>query len=173
MEFETFEQLDKYSKTFKTFKDGEYAKAGGVWYCYSKENDLWVKVSGDCKINLYEINKTLVSSYPVHTKEQILGDAKIINDFIKHMKDEQHFMLLCRDINYYTIFERYTGESIQEIKELTHLGEEVIACISNVGSILSVNPTKDTSVEIWVRTPEEENIVMYLFPYDVGVVYFI
>ena len=76
-------------------------------------------------------------------------------------------MLLCKDYNYYTLFE---SESILR-KSFVDM---VIETICPLGNIYSIEFTEDQgALEIWIK-PEDEAmpLAFYLFPYDIGVVYY-
>ena len=77
---------------------------------------------------------------------------------------DSYFMLLCRDIQYYTVF------NITEDKFLNAFADEVIDCLHDIGAIKSIDFALDNSAEIWVQPVGEEPMVMYLFPYDKGVI---
>jgi hypothetical protein len=69
-------------------------------------------------------------------------------------------MLLCKDISYYTIFENENTKAC----DFGTLGHAVLECVQDVGKIISADLTEDQgAIEIWVRTPEEDNLCMYLF----------
>ena len=76
-------------------------------------------------------------------------------------------MLLCRDINYYTVFEKNCVIN-------TSLGKQVIDCVKNIGNIIDFEVINEKeSIELWIRTKENsEPFVAYLFPYDLGLVKF-
>lgn len=107
-------------------------------------------------MNLYDLNKSIIGQLPKKTKEELIELEKVINDY--HYKiNSKFYMLLCKDISYYTILNNDNYFATE------FLGEVVIDCASNVGSIISIDPTEDNTIEIWVKTPEEEVVCMYLF----------
>ena len=82
-------------------------------------------------------------------------------------------MLYGREINYFTLFVK------DENWELESLDIGVIECLNNIGTIYSIEYTKEKdAIEIWVEvetntdTEEIEKLItcMYLFPYDAGIV---
>ena len=80
-----------------------------------------------------------------------------------------HYMLLCKEYNYYTIF-----ESDAVLINTPTFGEAVYEIISNIGDVFSIDATDDgTAIEIWIKPDGQESaFVFYLFPYDAGVVYY-
>lgn len=110
-------------------------------------------------MNLYDLNKSIIGQLPKKTKEELIELEKVINDY--HYKvNSEFYMLLCKDISYYTIFHNDNHSFSTTIE---FLGEVVIDCASNVGSIISIDPTENNTIEIWVKTSEEEVYCMYLF----------
>ena len=79
-----------------------------------------------------------------------------------------HYMLLCKEYNYYTIFESDT------MLNMPTFGAAGCEIISNIGDVFSIDATDDgAAVEIWIKPDEQEGaFVFYLFPYDAGVVYY-
>ena len=79
-----------------------------------------------------------------------------------------HYMLLCKDYNYYTIFESDTMTSIP------NFSAAVCEIISKLGKVMSIELTEtEDAVEIWIIPEGEESaFAFYLFPYDAGVVYY-
>ena len=77
------------------------------------------------------------------------------------------YMLLCRELNYYTVFQRQFNAATHE-----NFGDVVIECLENLGDIKSIEltETKD-AIEAWIVDPNEhEAYVVYLFNYDQGVI---
>lgn len=77
-------------------------------------------------------------------------------------------MLLCRELNYFTLFEYAPkANDVDKFKNL------VLDCISDIGIVHDMTLAEDGgAIEIWAMTSGEEMVVMYLFPYDAGVVYY-
>lgn len=99
--------------------------------------------------------------------EQISAKIPMIEEFMLSYHNI-HYMLLCKEYNYYTIFEHDTGLTFPTCSSA------VCEIISNLGDIYSIELTKEKdAIEFWIRpTEKEEPMVFYLFPYDVGVVYY-
>lgn len=159
--------LEDYVKLVNNFQKGEivYLTDEDKFIMFDGEQfiDVPEKVSmkGEgLSMSLYELNKTIIAQLPTKDTVTDLADVRnTINDFRKK-SGKQNFMLLCKDISYYTIFQ-YDGPKVCDFKSL---GDAVTECAQDVGKIICGDLIPDGSaIEIWVRTPEEENLCMYLF----------
>ena len=114
-------------------------------------------------LSLYDINKQLVEKLPDYTDEDIENATSLIDEFVKELNSE-FYMLLNKDINYYTIF------NISDVISEPICSEEIMACVKELGTIKSVGRTEDEqAIEIWIK--QDDNIsVMYLFDYSGGVI---
>ena len=73
-------------------------------------------------------------------------------------------MLLCRDLNYYTLF-------VIDLESDVRIEQEVLECLKELGTIKSVEEFEDKNVvEIWVQPEDSDPVVMYFFNYDKGVI---
>ena len=124
----------------------------------------WQKVPDDetetaINMNVYEMNCQIISQLSPLTDDEQHEKSKIITQLIDETRN-RFYMLLCRDINYYTVLMR-----IPEAEEM--MEEVVIDCAKYVGDIKAIEMA-DGAVEIWVSN-DEGTYAMYLFPYDGGV----
>lgn len=109
-------------------------------------------------MDLYSLNKQLVNQLP--DIEDFTESIEIINKFARK-NSNKHYMLLCRDISYYTVFERLLG--------LTEtIGEAVITCLKNIGTSIKSIEEVEGVIECWVMPKDKEPIVVMFFPYDIG-----
>lgn len=116
-------------------------------------------------LNLYDLNKTLVSSLPEPTEDEMKKLIKVINNY-HEQKNETYYMLLCTDYNYYTIL--YSDPTTK----CDSLGVSVIDCLNNCGKIKTFDDNKNAgAIEIWVDI-KDDIYMFYLFGYDEGVVRF-
>ena len=118
------------------------------------------------QVNLYELNKMLINQTKPFDKKVLNEKKQIIKQFWNKTSNN-HYMLLCKDYNYYTLFE---SESILR-KSFVDM---IIETICPLGNIYSIEFTEDQdALEIWIK-PEDEAmpLAFYLFPYDIGVVYY-
>lgn len=129
-----------------------------------------VSSNSGIEIGLYELNQQLVSQQTPLTKEALNGTRSLLNSF-KNSTDNKHYMFLCKELSSYTIFE--TGCKCKEMA-VHDFASEVIELIAEYGKVFSVAKTEDgTAIEIWIQPEEDETAhAFYLFPYDLGVVYY-
>jgi hypothetical protein len=114
-------------------------------------------------MNIYDLNKQLISQCPCLDKEQMCDAKDTINDYGKNTNNK-YYMLLCKDISYYTLF------NIDfETSALEDFGSVVLDCATDIGAIKAVDQVEE-AIEIWVHPEGGEPLVMYLFAYDMGVV---
>lgn len=118
------------------------------------------KINGNLNMSLYDLNKAAIPSLPDYTEKELEIAKTIIEDYVK---TDKFFMLLGRDLNYYTMFMR-------EPLMTETIGEAVIDCLKNIGSIKSIDKTDDNAaIEIWIMANEEPH-VLYFFCYNEGVI---
>jgi hypothetical protein len=120
-------------------------------------------------MNLYDLNKSIMQQAPKSTAEYIeAGKSHITKLKEKHCNG--CYMLLNHEMRYFTLFR------INAIgKDLMTMEDEAVACVQDMGYILSMDLLdEDDAVEIWVEPYDEEHfkapVVFYLFPYDRGIV---
>ena len=119
------------------------------------------KTDLNLNMSLDDMNKQVVSQLSDLDQNGIIEAKTLISEYAIG----NYFMLLCRDINYYTLFAIQNAESNEP-----KFADEVIACAEEIGVIKSVTLTEDKgAIEIWVSY-KDSSIVMYLFNYDEGVV---
>ena len=151
-------------------KNGEFAETSddNKKWVYDEEVQDWKEHEAEgIQMSLYDMNKQLIAQMP--PMEDIDKQKEILANFYMSFAD-RHFMLLCRDINYFTLFE-WDPDIEGEVGKFENL---VLECIHDIGVIHDMQYVNDnTAIEIWVMTPAEEMVCMYLFPYDAGVVYYI
>lgn len=116
-------------------------------------------------MNIYDVNKQIINQLPPLVGESLIEKKILVRNFILNTKNK-YYMLLCRDINYYTLFALDIYENTDERLENIMLDE----CITQLGDIKSIEVTEDGgAIEIWY-TAHDDSYVMYFFPYDAGVV---
>ena len=122
------------------------------------------KFNGDISMTAYEINKQIIGQLQIIDEEVLNEKKSLIRDFVSEQHNQFH-MLLCRDINYYTVFaieKKLADECIEDV---------VIECANDIGSIKAIDLTEDkNAIEIWVSNNSNETYVLYFFPYDNGVI---
>ena len=167
MTFKKLDDLHKYMNTVNNFQTGEliYLTEEERTVIYNGKEFVDIPkeaaIKGDgLNINLYDLNKSIIAQLPALTTEDEQAPARaLITEFYRTCGSIR-YMLLCKDISYYTIF---TPETIEKA-EYPSMGYAVLDCLSAVGQFICADLTEDGgAVEIWVRTPEDENLCMYLF----------
>ena len=112
-------------------------------------------------MSLYDLNKSVISQLPDYGEKEFINAINTIDDFVSN---DKFYMLLGREVNYYTIFMR--EPNAQET-----IGEAVVDCLKYFSpAIKSIDVTEDKSaIEVWAMNADTP-VVMYFFPYNEGVV---
>lgn len=115
----------------------------------------------DVTMNAYELNKQLIENQKPMKKKELMKARNEINTFFF---DKKYVMLLCKDLNYYTMFVRQADEGF------ITLGDEVINCANDLGEIKAIYMAPDNiAFEVWI-TNDNGTYVAYLFDYEKGVI---
>lgn len=118
------------------------------------------KVNGNFAMSLYDLNKQIVMQQADLDEAGRQTAITLINDYVKF---DKFFMLLGKEIGYYTVFMR-------ELIANETIGEAVIDCLNSIGTIKSIDKLENNdAIEIWV-VKENEPTVLYFFPYNKGVI---
>ena len=112
----------------------------------------------------YEINKMIIAQLPsLITDTQLAPGKNLIKEFTHKYSPFTmgHYMLLCNDIHYYTVFE--VCDEYEEKAE-----DIILECLQNIGVIQQINYNEtNTAIECWVKN--EKGVFMFLlFDYDWG-----
>jgi hypothetical protein len=115
-------------------------------------------------MSMYDINKQIIAQLsPIDEEDMVVVKREIIRKYCDQMKAE-YYMLLCRDINYYTVFRIDTKLADETIEDV------LVDCANYIGAIKSIGFTEDEqALELWM-TNEEDTYAAYFFPYDQGVI---
>lgn len=115
-------------------------------------------------LSMYDINKQIISQLDTLTEDDLCTIKEmIIRKYCDKMAAE-YYMLLCRDINYYTVFKIDLKNADEPVDDV------LIECANDIGAIKSIGFTEDEqALELWM-TNEEDTYVAYFFPYDQGVI---
>ena len=134
-----------------------------------KEDTGWTQISVDNKgfeINLYDLNKNVISQLDPLTHGEITMKMGLIKEYYDKANNTYH-MLLCKDFNYYTIF------NYDSMLSFPDFSSAICTIITELGEVYSIELLEDGAIEIWIKpTGEESPYAFYLFPYDAGVVYY-
>lgn len=115
------------------------------------------------KLSLYEYNKMMYANQKPHNNKQLLKDKEILFDYVKNNK-QFYYMLLCKDLSYYTLFCVEGFDSPLSPK----IYSEVIECAQDLGEVYDVISYNDY-VEIWIKK-DEDMYCLFFFGYEKGVV---
>ena len=130
---------------------------------YKRGYHRQVKGEGGVSMSLYEINQSIISQLPAYDQEKINQLEDDINTW--EPGDNQYFMLLCKDYNYYTILHWTTHDTA----EFPDLGQTVTGLIRESEWTIHSDENCGDHYEIWVKI-DDAAYVFLLFPYDTGVV---
>lgn len=114
-------------------------------------------------VNLYDLNKNIISQ--LEDIKDFSEAIALLNSYNQNFQND-FYMLFGYDLKYFTVFTSY----VEDLDNKT-FGENVISCLLNITPhIKSVDYNQDKdAIEIWVEH-KDELFVLYLFPYDNGVV---
>lgn len=146
--------------------DGQKSYSPETKKIYIYKDNKWNILDGDIGLglNLYDMNKQIISQLDCLTKEEMLEACDLIRNYA-NITINKHYMLLCREKNYYTMFRLNILDD-----SLENFAEVVLDCATDLGVIKSVTKNEDNVIEIWAQPINDEPVVMFLFPYDAGVV---
>lgn len=148
-------------------------EAGRTVYCEADDKvyrwdpiEGWqeVTVEGGVTMSAYDINKQIIGQLEILDTEALQEKKKMVREYITN--NGNYFMLLCRDINYYTIFHKVHPKEADDVLENVLIDE----CLPALGSIKAIDRTEDGAIEIWWQDEENNVYAAYFFPYDVGVI---
>ena len=148
--------------SLKHHEEGETAYVSKEQKVYQYSNGEWTQQGlpeGKMNLSVYDMNKQLISQLPD------IDDIAILTNIRKYKNDDgKQFMLICRDINYYTLF------ALDKESE-DRMEQEVLNCIKDIGTPKSIERIDGTdAMEIWAQPKDEEPLVMYFFNQDKGVI---
>ncbi len=149
-------------------EEGEKAFVEQEHKIYEYTNGAWqefIPEDGNLGVTVYQLNQQIIQQMPNLDADGIQNGINVIDQFTHPYCA---YMLLCRDINYYTVFITGNEESNETV------GQATIDCFSGMDAELkAVDLTDDgNAVEIWFILPNEGAIPLcaYLFNYDEGVI---
>ena len=114
------------------------------------------------QLNLYDLNKQLISQLPPLDEVRIQETIKALNDWRK----ANLYMLYGKEISYFTLISHdESGKA-----DFDTFGDSVVTVLNEFAeSIFAVDILNDSAVEIWVNYNGEPT-VLYLFNYEDGMV---
>ena len=121
------------------------------------------KVSGNIQMNLYDMNKQIISQLPGLNNEELEAKKGLFADY-EATHEEDYYMLLCNELKYYTVFNMASDRGTAVFVD------EVVGCLQDFADeVKSIELNELGAVEIWFQK-DEEIYVMYFFPYTQGVI---
>ena len=118
------------------------------------------KVSGNIEANLYDLNRSLISQWPI--LDTLTALETMIDKFYSETNNS-FYMLYGKEKSYFTLFH------FEEKSEFSKLGDGVITCLKEAFDGIVAYEKVEGAIEIWVKDKDEAT-VFYLFPYDTGIV---
>ena len=122
------------------------------------------KAQGELKMSLFDINKQIISQQSTYNEEQIEEAKARIFKFKLNNAESHYFMLLSRDINYYTVLaiDKAAKENLEDV---------VIELLHEWGDIKDIDFSEEKdSIDCWVKGFNDNMAFFKLFPYDIGVI---
>ena len=93
-------------------------------------------------MSMYDINKQIISQLPAIDKENMAAvKTGIIRKYCDQMQAE-YYMLLCRDINYYTVIRMDNDSALEYVEDV------LVDCANYIGEIKSIGFTEDEKLRI-------------------------
>lgn len=131
------------------------------------EDSCWKPIknlaNSELKLTNYEINRQIIDQMPDLTDEEIAATDKKLYIYLNKQMNK-YYMLLCKDISYYTVF------CLDETAP-NRIFDELITCCEGLGKIKGIELTdQDDALEIWIKIRDKAPVVMYFFSYDAGVI---
>ena len=125
--------------------------------------DLDMNATVSTGMTIYDLNKSIVSKEPLFVfgdNDETYAMQQKVEEWFGKTRNT-YYLLYCRDINYLTLFGR---DNTQMVNQIT-----LFECIAGAGDLISID-FNDEALEIWIRTENEPALVMYLLPFDNGLV---
>ena len=146
--------------------EGQKAFSPQTKKIYYFTNGEWKVLEGDVNLGMtiYDLNKQVISQMGIlegAAREE--AHLRIID--MATRSNNTYFMLLCRDINYYTLFKLNKDNN-----GLCNIADEVFECVEDIGAIKSAESVESGAIEIWAHPVDGDPVAIYLFPYDAGVI---
>ena len=155
-----FMEQDEFKNLTKTFSKEQRE----IFEKYKQEH----KDEKLAEISLYECNRLLMAKQPNLTIEDIESKVPYLEKWFEENPDT-YFMLLCNELNYYTVFHQCTTT----FGSFTKLAKEVLdLAMKYIGNIKVIETDTNGVIAIWGWQQEKDELphCFYLFPYGQGVV---
>lgn len=118
---------------------------------------------------LYDANKDIMSKQEPISLREWAEKSKALVEFCKKTQN-QYYMLLNRETYNFTLFNFGAKNNHASLNTRKLIYDELKICLQNRGEVLSIELTQqEDAYEIWIRD-DEQILVYYFFPYDIGVI---
>lgn len=119
---------------------------------------------------LYDANKSIMSKQTPISEKEWSDKSKALVKFCKKTQN-QYYMLLNRETYNFTLFNFHSSNNHASLNTRKLIYDELKICLQNRGEVLSIELTEQKDAyEIWIRDDEQNILVYYFFPYDIGVI---
>ena len=117
------------------------------------------------QVSLYQLNQDIMSNQPALSGDGVRKGQLEFFDWISKLPDDPKFyMLLCHELNYYTLFH------INDTATREDFWNEFYDIAKELGTLKAME-IDSGCFSIWVDWPQDNiSHLFYLFPYDRGVV---
>lgn len=120
-------------------------------------------------LTVFDLNKGIISKEPLFdwsNTEEVEKISKRMQEWFAEDGDS-FYLLYGRDIHYVTLFNCYLAHNLEGILDTIR---DVLSAVGDVISIDFDTSADQHSVEIWIRTKDSPAELLYLMPFDRGVV---
>lgn len=126
----------------------------------------WQKLNPEINMgSTYDMNKNIIKQLPNLSNKELKEKTKLITKFVSETANK-YYMLLCRDLNYYTVL---VNDPVNAAPN-DYFGDVLLECLS-YWCIRGIDIDESgMAIEIWVAGDDDKVSVMYFFPYDNGVI---
>lgn len=132
-------------------------------YEWTEETQEWIPTkAGETGVTLYDLNKIACSKLPPLNEEQLTKAKEEIKRFVTD-SDNTYFLMICKELSYYTMF-------ITDSESNEDMADVVIECLNALGILVSVEYSELKVIEAWIRDDEGNAVIVFMTPYDQGVV---
>lgn len=162
--------VENYNKLvdLKNISDGELVITNDTHQIYQFKDNKWIKKDMNeesKKLTLYGLNKLIVAQMPSLTTKELEEKKKLITEFVAKIQGK-YYLLLSKELNYYTLFAIQLGAK-------TEICNELIQCLASFGEIKSidlVHQDTDSALECWVCDKNNNASVFYFFDWTEGTI---
>lgn len=127
-------------------------------------------------MTIFEMNKSIISKEPVFdwTNEEAVNELE--NRVSKWFNEEarsQYYLLYGRDIHYVSLFNVEKRGDNMEYSVGAHATQDIRNVLGAIGEVISFDfntASGEVCIEIWIRTADSKAELLYMFPYDNGLI---